>query len=344
MAFDGVLAGSFIVWAFASALRVRDGEDVRWLLATGVLGGMALVTRQSTVVMLPGLFALAYFRTPQRSRFAAAVLGLAPFAAWQLYYNWLRTGDPFMPAVMLQQYAVTNELEPGGVVTGLIGLLLSPGKSLFVYSPPLLLALYGWWRLGRARRQVALAVAAMVIPFVVLHASVRNWAGDWGWGPRYMTSVVPLLMLGLTPIVALAVDHGHRSWRQALLVVAAVGIAFQTLALAANWHFRYAYLAQTGGLALREMTWSVSSPQWLDAFGAVLTNLHRPWSAAAVPVVDGVHPYVQAGAASVNVWWVILWSSNAPKPLILMGVLGCIALCASGAWRLAPVLRERTAS
>ena len=36
------------------------------------------------------------------------IAGMLPFAAWQLYYNALRTGSPFVPAVALPQFAGNN--------------------------------------------------------------------------------------------------------------------------------------------------------------------------------------------------------------------------------------------
>jgi 4-amino-4-deoxy-L-arabinose transferase-like glycosyltransferase len=335
MAFDGVLAGAFMIWALAVALYGRRVEALRWVLLSGVLAGCALITRQTAVAMFIGLGMLVLARGDARSRATRAgafVLGLLPFVIWQLYYNWLRTGSPWLPAVMLEQYDENNQVLFTGAGVGLAGLLASPGKSLFVYSPTLLMAVAGWCALWRDRRDLALVIGATVSPFILVHALVRNWAGEWGWGPRYMVTIVPVLMIATAPLLERwpTMKPGRRlAW----MTCVATGAIFQVFAVGANWHYVYAAHAQAHTLDLHRAAWSLSSAQWVDAFGAVLRNVFHATSAPAA--VDGVHPFVHAGAATFNTWWVILWVVGVERPLVMAGVIACVASSVAGAWYLA---------
>src|SRR5207247_10839248 len=66
---------------------------------------------------------------------------------------------------------------------GLAGLLVSPGRGLFVYSPVLLFSLWGFlrmWRDGPAAFQ-PLAVGVVLVVLVV--SKWFLWWGGHSWGP-----------------------------------------------------------------------------------------------------------------------------------------------------------------
>ena len=102
---------------------------------------------------------------------------------------------------------------------GLAGLLVSPGSSIFVYSPPLLLlpwTLPGFWRAHRAECACVLAVCASLL---LLAAPFQLWHGLWSCpGPRMVFAATPLLMLPLGPWL-----DARRS-RRALVVTGLLGL------------------------------------------------------------------------------------------------------------------------
>jgi hypothetical protein len=145
-----------------------------------------------------------------------------------LHWSWL----PFLAGVAgAVAYRLVIGAPPaprGDLLEGLDGLLLSTGKSLFLYSPPLILALPGlrdWWR---TRRPDALLIAAITVTVVVAAASLERWDGDPAWGPRLLVPLVPLLAWP-------ACDWLRRTWprRRALLsLLVAAGISVQILGMA----------------------------------------------------------------------------------------------------------------
>jgi hypothetical protein len=114
----------------------------------------------------------------------------------------------------------------GDLVQGLDGLLLSTGKSLFIYGPPLLLAppaLVWLWRTRRAEAQLVLVVAAAVL---LAAAHLADWHGDPTWGPRRALPLTPLLL----EVVARA--WAARPRRRWLALTVAAGLWVQTVGLA----------------------------------------------------------------------------------------------------------------
>jgi hypothetical protein len=115
--------------------------------------------------------------------------------------------------------------------TGLFGFLLSPGKSVFVFAPPMLLAIPGIWRL--AKRDVGLAAVAGITPVVYLlfFARYTQWEGGYCVGPRYLVPAIALLCLGLGPLLS---DAGPRTRKLAVILFAA-GFLVQAISVSTSF-------------------------------------------------------------------------------------------------------------
>ena len=85
---------------------------------------------------------------------------------------------------------------------GLVGQLVGPGRSILLYSPALIVALFGWRRALERRRAAALMVLAVFVVRWVFVSTRSDWWGGWGIGPRYLLPVVPLLLLPLAEVLA----------------------------------------------------------------------------------------------------------------------------------------------
>jgi hypothetical protein len=88
------------------------------------------------------------------------------------------------------------------VIAGVAGLLVSPTRGLFVFSPFLLfvpcLLLHALRE--RSARGLTLALCAAMVVQVVGYAMV-DWRQGIAWGPRWLTDMLPLLVWMLPPIV-----------------------------------------------------------------------------------------------------------------------------------------------
>jgi hypothetical protein len=215
-----MLATLLLWWAADAARRLVSADAPAERRAAASLGAAlsALVLVDPT--LLPTALALlAWCGFERRARVGAAVAlrALAPLvAAVAIVLVWRRLSGAHSPL-------------PGELAQGLDGLVLSTGKSLFVYAPPLLLAppaLVWLWRHRRAHARLVLVVAAALLLAV---ARLDDWHGDPTWGPRRALPLVPLL---LEP-VALAWAAGAARLRRALLgVTAAAGLWVQLVGLA----------------------------------------------------------------------------------------------------------------
>jgi len=233
---------SVAFFLLASAYFIHRGKSTRmqprYLLGSGTALALAVLFRPTSAIAIPALLvylSTCYLSTPStcylstpKSSLKRSLLWLAPLAAvslFQLLYNHIRFGHPL-------NFGYPEARWDTPFVLGLYGLLFSPGKGLFVYSPLLASAVVGLRGLWKRDRGLSLLVSLLAVSFIVFYAPYRFWTGGWNWGPRFLLPIVPFLSLGCAPLAEEA--PGEK------LVVALVvlGILIQLPAIVAD-HSRY---------------------------------------------------------------------------------------------------------
>jgi hypothetical protein len=152
---------------------------------------------------------------------------MAPAIALVAFSNIWRTGNP-----LLSGYEM-GFIYP--MLGGIYGLLFSSGKSLFLYSPMLILLIPAARRAlaekptitshnagdsaALERRAAAIWAIMLLGAQVLLYAKWWDWSGDDAWGPRFL---IPGVMAGL--LVVAATPLLSPRWRWAWSIVAAAGI------------------------------------------------------------------------------------------------------------------------
>jgi hypothetical protein len=227
-------------------LRARSSAG-RWnLLWLGLWAGLVVNTKAIYILALPG--AVAYlaphlFRTQGARGLLRAVgwvlLGALPGLVMMLAYNQVRTGSFTNVGYALPITGATTRSFSENVFFGLYGLFLSPGKSLFLYSPPLLASLLALPRAWKTRERGWLWATLLTAgPVVYYNGTYLFWSGDWCWGPRYILFLVPMLLLPLAFLLDDLLAARRRLALAALGVLVAAGVFVQVLGGLFYWdHF-----------------------------------------------------------------------------------------------------------
>jgi hypothetical protein len=161
----------------------------------------------------------------------AALGAFVPFVAFAMWHNWVKTGSPW-----LSGYAVPGGVFSGDLLPGLYGYLFSTGKSLFLYSPPLLLCWLGMRRALAHRPAESRFFVAVFVTGLLWNAKFRIWHGDYCWGPRLMSPFIPLLLLLLVPWLPEALARGRQRLRCVLFSgLLTLGCAVQLLGATFYW-------------------------------------------------------------------------------------------------------------
>jgi hypothetical protein len=155
------------------------------------------------------------------------VLGGLPWVVVFCVYNYLRWGSPIDTG-----YGETLGMMRESIPSGLIGLVLSPGKGVVWFSPVLALAIIAMARTWPAHRRRYAVVLAVITPPLLFYARFLSWAGDYAWGPRYLVYALAPALLPLAPWFATA---GGRARRWFVRAVVAISVAIQLLGAAIFW-------------------------------------------------------------------------------------------------------------
>jgi hypothetical protein len=213
--------------SFSASTRTGEGaegdyvlRDVLWLAAGGVAFGFGVLTRAALAIYTPALALLIVRRAGARRsrdmalRLAAFATGALPFMLIVLWHNALRFGNPL-------QFGYAGEGFTTPPWKGIAGLLVSPGKGVALYAPPLVLSAILWRRFRRADRGLAEFLAIVWATALIFYGTWWAWDGGWCWGPRLLVPLMPLSCLPLTVLPE------SRRWRVALIGLVALGIAVQ---------------------------------------------------------------------------------------------------------------------
>ncbi len=348
-AYADILQLAIYLGLFRAALRTSADPTKREALWLGAWAGMLVETKYVFALSVVGAAAVVAWslraRRSDLKRVArwAAIAG-APFVLLALGYNYVRWGSPFATGYGPYLGAYFG----GSVIDGAWGMLASPNKSALLYSPPLVLAVIAMPAAFRAVPRLALAIALMVVPTVLVYCSYRSWSGDYAWGPRYFVWAVPPL---LVPI-AWFVDRMTKLRRVVLVVVVTAGVTVQLLGIALYWdHFiriandaknqwlgqpnrRGAYIAERGRGHCDSCFEDTYELLWTPAFQPIrghwwlLKSLARgddakaaqedaPWRTYTSLQVNLDASYPRARID----WWGLLWLRDVPDTRVLGAIL-----------------------
>jgi hypothetical protein len=88
---------------------------------------------------------------------------------------------------------------------GFFGALFAPEKSIFLFDPLIIVALFlvmmNWRRLQPVVRAYAMASGLMLLAYLSFYARYFAWAGDFAWGDRYVSTAVELVALLAIPLL-----------------------------------------------------------------------------------------------------------------------------------------------
>ncbi|MBI5958520.1 MAG: hypothetical protein HY866_07295 [Chloroflexi bacterium] len=292
------------------------GEAIFPVFAAGIIFGIGMLIRVSLVIYLPALVwmmigphpwhkkqdpecrgaacrAQFFHALPQWAAFAA---GMLPFVLILGWHNGLRFGNPF-------EFGYAGEGFTTPPWKGIAGLLISPGKGIFIYAPPLILSAILWPRFRKTAPALADFLALAWITALLFYGSWWAWDGGWCWGPRFL---VPLIPLSTLPLLALPPG---RCWRLLLAGLILAGIVVQFPGVITDVIPHYAETAAGQAADINQINFTISDsplagairrlwhgqPEPLAVFHLHDTGLPLTWTA-------GVPAVLIAGAL------IVLWS------------------------------------
>jgi hypothetical protein len=228
-------------------------------LALGAFAATALGNRPPDGLLIAGVGAYALVWAGRR--WPAIAAGALPVLALTVWYNLSAFGNPGGG-----YGTITGLLFSNNVVSGVAGLLFSPGKGLVVFSP-------FWLFLAAVPRQLRNGSpwrgldACILAGFAgeLLFYGCSSWSGGFSWGYRLLTDFIPALAWLLAPVVA----GLERRGRFLFYLAAAASIYVQFVGA-----FRYTGISQPA-LFTADHT-SVSRNVWSWRHSPILVERRQP--------------------------------------------------------------------
>ena len=260
-------------------------------------------------------------------------------------------------AIRYGRLAATGyEWQPGRfqvpLYVGAYGLFFSAGKSLFLYSPPLVLALAGWRAFRERAGWLGTLPLALLAVFVLVYGQFAYWSGDGAWGPRYLVPLTGPLALMLAGILESADGRGAaRSLRAGLLSLTALGVAVQVVGVATSTWLYFKLLIDAGVITGVSGTrgWApiLYEPEFSPVTGRARLLLSRAHQAWAGQSLTWDMPLPSGGVKTMDlfvydelaVWPVLFKRANGDLPSpVIGGMAVLVVIAALGSYRVARAL------
>jgi hypothetical protein len=154
-----------------------------------------ILVRASSLIVVPVLIAYLLWRARTRRFAEDLTVFLLPVAAAVLItggVNYIKWGSFSLSG----GYGNFITFDTSWMVS-LYGYLFSPGQSIFLFSPLLILAPLYFQPFARRYPRETVCILSIAVTYMLFYGKASTWDGQWYFGPRFLVAVVPLLLLPL---------------------------------------------------------------------------------------------------------------------------------------------------
>lgn len=264
--YNKCLAAFLFLLSFYFCIANQKSTSLRPILfcgmAVGLLAALRLEMAIVSVIYLAVMWRMEGTTMERVKRCAYFAAPLVFGVVFVLGYNWLYWSG-----------SASGGYESGfhlNLLTGLIGFLFSPGKSMFLFNPILLLvplAIRPFYQNDKPAFQLWLSTSVLLL---LLYSSWQFWWGGWCLGARHLVPLLPLLVL---PLAALW-DGGPANTRAIIILLGLIGFTFQLICGAID--FNDVILSLTNnGVSEAETIWT---PIWSPLLHHFLFWMHLPFN------------------------------------------------------------------
>ena len=159
----------------------------------GLFLGLSVMGRIEILTLIP---VFLWYLIPVKSikqniwRLVSFLLPLILIGGVMMLYNWIRFRSILQTGVIGSD---PYDKFDNPLYVGLYGMLFSPGKSIFLYSPFFLLLFWGIKPAIESYKREAIFMSLLILITFILHSKWHSWMGGWSWGTRRLLVVHPFL-------------------------------------------------------------------------------------------------------------------------------------------------------
>ena len=209
---------SFMMLSFL-LLKLFSEKGKKYLLIfSGISFGVLSITYNQTFVLPLIPLVLYYFLLIKpkislnslRTIAGDAIYAACGFIPFAIIYIWFESLRSYSNSVVFLYTSYVNHhisaFPISVIIEGLHGQLFSAGRSIFIYSPLLIIIILFWHKIKRALNPEFFSFILLTIIYICFFALQYSrggpdqgiaglWHGETSWGPRYLTPLIPMGML-----------------------------------------------------------------------------------------------------------------------------------------------------
>ena len=184
-----VMADQLFRWMRAEGEAGRSRGVWRGLVVWACVAALAL-TRTNYVMLVPVVAVGMAMGGGVRRGLGWGVCGGVVVAGLMGLANFVKFGSPFLTGY--HQYNPAGHMPGIDPFPAVWGFFVSAQKGIWWHFPLAGIAVVGWAGFFRRHGREAWVLVAGVVCVLVPLLFVPTWAGDWGYGPRYLVAGLPL--------------------------------------------------------------------------------------------------------------------------------------------------------
>ena len=193
----------FLAFFLSSRYLKKPSLLTLFFILLSALG--AFFIRMSGIIPCLIFFVFALFYASKNHRIilvAFTTILISIFISWNLvFYHHIFGIFKHISIESLLSLSFFKNAFPTPLYQGLFGLLLSPGKGFFIYTPLACLGTLGFYTLYQRTcldsRPLFYLMMALLVSYILFYSKLEFWAGDFAWGPRYLVVLTPYFILSI---------------------------------------------------------------------------------------------------------------------------------------------------
>ncbi|MFX1466111.1 MAG: hypothetical protein ACFFA5_06540 [Promethearchaeota archaeon] len=166
----------------------------------GIIMGIAVTVRFSNILISIPILIYFILKSQTVKAFILFIIGILPALSLLLLYNFLCFDNPFIMGYyydLLYDYTSISSVFSTNPFFGLYGLLFSPGRGLFIYSPILILSIPGFLYFFKSNKEEATLFILSFCAILLFYSAYTWWHAGLSFGPRFLTDILPCFVLPL---------------------------------------------------------------------------------------------------------------------------------------------------
>lgn len=246
---------SFLMLSFYFIRRYLLKQSPVNLFFAGLSYGVVIISYNQTYLFAAPPLAL-YYLLLNRPRInlsglkillrnaSFAFVGILPFFALYRWFDNLR----FEQAPTQAASFSLSILHPPLFVffEGIWNLILSPGRGFLIYSPVLLIIFLFWFKLRKNLLPEIVSFGLLAVIYIYFIGTLLGgggetpflvWHGEWSWGPRYVTPIIPFAMILVANIYS---QMSRLSKILAFLPLVLIGLYIQLVGVFLPYQIKFA--------------------------------------------------------------------------------------------------------